>query len=104
MPPIPEGRPHVDQGPVPHHGHFNVILNHDKHLLISPAPGLSPGRHDAQVGVRDDDSFGAVTESEVPGHIPDPVTVGPSAPVNPDLKSDLPAGIVAGEVIMSSLQ
>ena len=104
MPPVPEGCPHVDQGPVPHHRHLDVILNHDEHLTISPAPGLSPGRHDAHVGVRANDFFGAVTESEVPGNIPDPVTVGPSAPVNPDLESDLPARIVVGEVIMSSLQ
>ena len=102
--PVSVGCPHVDQCPVPQCGHLDIILNHNKHLAIPPAPGLSPGRHDAQVGVRDDYSFDAVTESEVPGHIPDPVTVGPSAPVNPDLKSDLPAGIVAGEVIMSSLQ
>ena len=102
MPFIP--LPHVDQGPVPKNRHLDIVLYHNKHLPISPAPGLSPGRHDAHVGVRDDDPLGAVTESEVPGHIPDQVPLPPAAPVNPDLESDLPAGIVVGEVIVRSLQ
>ena len=102
--PVSVGCPHVDQCPVPQCGHLDIILNHNKHLAIPPAPGLSPGRHDAHVGVRDDDSLGAVTESEVPGHIPNQVSVPPAAPVYPDLESDLPAGLILREVIVSSLQ
>ena len=92
--PVTVGCPHIDQRSVPQCGHLDIVLNNNEHFSISPGPGIPPGRHDAHVGVRGDDSFGAVTEFEVPGHISHQVPALPPSPIYSYLESDPPAGIV----------
>ena len=85
--PRPVPRPHVDQGAVPANmlirqptcqqsvllsppdGHLHVVLDDDEHLVVSPAPGAPPRRHDAAVPPRRHHTLLPVAELEIPDHV-----------------------------------